>query len=103
MFWREQGVGGETVVRFTGVLDATSARNVNQFLNTDPTGMVILDFSQAEGVDYYGLSVLVSELAHIGRPVLLRGLDYRHVRMLKYFGIDPADFGISDSPRLDVG
>ena len=25
MFWREQGAGDESVVRFTGVLDATNA------------------------------------------------------------------------------
>lgn len=102
MFWREQGVGAETV-RFAGTLDATSAREVARFLQGHAPGKVILDFSQASDVDYYGLSVLVAEITRSGRAVLLRGLHVNHVRMLRYFGLDPARFGLADSPHLDVG
>jgi anti-anti-sigma regulatory factor len=103
MFWRERGAGGETVVRFTGVLDATSARTIRQFLNVGPPGKVILDLGQAVDVDYYGLSVLVVEIAQSGRAVLLRGLHVNHVRMLRYFGLDPAQFGLADRPSLTAG
>jgi anti-anti-sigma regulatory factor len=63
MFWCEQGVGDEIIVRFAGVLDATSARDVRQFLNVKAADKVILDFSQVADVDYYGLSVLAAQIA----------------------------------------
>jgi hypothetical protein len=99
MFKREQGAGGEAVVRFSGVLDAASAREVRPFLMHDGPGNVTLDFSQAGTVDYYGLSVLVSEMvARSEMTVLLRGLRANQIRMLRYFGLDPARFGLIKRP-----
>jgi anti-anti-sigma regulatory factor len=103
MFWREQGAGDESTVRFKGVLDATSARHVREFLGSEESEPVVLEFTQASEIDYYGLSVLVAEVAQSGRAVLLRGLHANHVRMLRYFGVDPGRFGITDTPYLDVG
>ncbi len=102
MFWREQGVGDQVVVRFAGVLDATSARDVKRFLGSDAPGNVVLDFSRASDVDYYGLSALVAEIAQSGRSVLLRGLHVNHVRMLRYFDVDPAHLGLTEGPSLDA-
>ncbi len=102
MFWRERGRGGEDVVRFTGILDAASGREVERFLDADGTDPVVLDFSQASEIDYYGLSVLVAEIAQGGRAVLLRGLHANHVRMLRYFGVDPARFGLCDDRPLEA-
>jgi anti-anti-sigma regulatory factor len=103
MFWRERAVGGETVVRFSGVLDASNARGVERFLRVGPSGKVILDLSQAVDVDYYGLSALLGEIAHSGAAVLLRGLRANHVRMLAYFDLDPARFGLADDRCLNFG
>lgn len=102
MFWREQGAGDEVVVRFAGVLDATSAHDVKRFLGSDAPGKVVLDFSRASDIDYYGLSALVAEMSQSARAVLLRGLHVNHVRMLRYFGLEPAHFGLADGPCLDV-
>jgi anti-anti-sigma regulatory factor len=102
MFWREQGKEDEVLVRFSGILDAATARGVRRYLGIDLPKKVVLDFSQSANVDYYGLSVLVSEIAACGRAVLLRGLDVGHVRMLRYFGLDPGQFGLSDRTSLDV-
>jgi anti-anti-sigma regulatory factor len=99
MFWREQGMGDEAVVRFTGTLDAASARDVKHFLESHTAGKVTLDLSQAAHVDYYGLSVLIAEIAESGRAVHLRGLDEEHVRVLRYLGLDPAQVGLSDTRR----
>jgi hypothetical protein len=101
MFKRDQSVGGEAVVRFSGVLDATSAREVRPFLMHDGPGSVTLDFSKAGAVDYYGLSVLVSEMLARGEmTVLLRGLRANQIRMLRYFGLDPARFGLIKRPSV---
>ncbi len=102
MFWREQGVGDGVVVRFAGVLDATSARGVKRFLGSEAPGNVVLDFSRASDIDYYGLSALVGEIAQSGRSVLLRGLHVNHARMLRYFDLDPAHFGLTEGPVLDA-
>ncbi len=103
MFWRERSAGGETLVRFKGVLDATSARDVRRFLVVEPGAKVVLDLGQAVAIDYYGLSVLVTEISRSGRTVSLRGLAGNHVRMLRYFGVDPAQLGLDECPRSDVG
>lgn len=98
MFWRDRGRGGEDIVRFTGVLESTSGHEVKRFLDVDGTAPVVLDFSQASEIDYYGLSVLVAEIAQSGRAVILRGFHANHVRMLRYFGVDLARFGLYDRP-----
>ncbi len=85
MLSREQGAAGETLVRFEGVLDASAAREVRAVLGEEHTRLV-LDFSHATRVDYYGLSTLVAELLRAGRSVTLRGLRVRDERMLRYFG-----------------
>lgn len=103
MFWRDQGAGGEAIVRFTGVLDAASARGVEPFLSVGPSGKVVLDLSQATDLDYYGLWALVSEILRSGAAVVVRGLHENHVRMLRYFGLDPGKFGITGIPCSDVG
>ena len=95
MFWKEQNTGGESVVRFRGVLDAASAREVRPFLLDSESSRITLDFSQASYVDYYGLSVLLSEmLVRSEVAVQLHGFNVNQIRMLRYFGLDPAQFGL---------
>ena len=89
MFTRELGVGSEAVVRFNGVLDAASAREVGAFLRFEPKGKLTLDFSQATDVDNCGLSALAAEIAQSDGAVHLRGLRVNQIRMLKYLGLDP--------------
>jgi anti-anti-sigma regulatory factor len=97
MFTLEQGLGCKAVLRFSGALDAASALEVRPFLASAAPGNITLDFSQASSVDYYGLSVLISEMqAQGGMTVLLRGLRLNQIRMLRYFGLDPARFGLDD-------
>lgn len=86
-------------MRFLGVLDAASAREVGPLLAGAGPGNVTLDFCHARAVDYYGLSVLVSEMqAQGGMTVLLRGLCADQIRVLRYLGLDPAKFGLDEIP-----
>jgi anti-anti-sigma regulatory factor len=103
MFWVEQNTGGEVKVRFGGVLDASSAREVRPFLSDDSSSRVTLDFSQAADVDYHGLAVLVAEVIESGRAVHVCGICMNHVRMLRYLGFDPAKFGLEDDPHVNGG
>jgi hypothetical protein len=99
VFTRDRGAGCNEVVRFSGVLDSASAREVGPFLADAGSASVTLDFSHARAVDYYGLSVLVAEMqARGGMTVLLRGLRADQIRMLRYFGVDPAKFGLDEIP-----
>jgi anti-anti-sigma regulatory factor len=91
----ERGVGGETLVRFSGVLDATSAREVTPVLGVVPSGKVTLDFSQAIDVDHCGLAALVAEIVQCECGVVLRGLRTSQIRMLKYLGLDIGRFGLA--------
>jgi len=101
MFSLERNGGGEARVEFRGILDASSAREVRSFLGGETEASVTLDFSQAIDVDYYGLSTLVAEIISAGKAVRLRGLRSQHVRMLRYFGIDPARFNLEDNITSD--
>ncbi|HET6438990.1 MAG TPA: STAS domain-containing protein [Anaeromyxobacter sp.] len=97
MFSLERNNGGETRVKFQGILDASAAREVRAFLSGETEINVTLDFSQSTDVDYYGLSTLVAEIISSEKAVRLRGLRSQHVRMLRYFGVDPARFDLEDN------
>jgi ABC-type transporter Mla MlaB component len=99
---RERSATGELVVRFTydDVLDAMTARGLERYMREAPSGeRVAVDLSQAREVDYYGLAALAHEIARTGRRVYLRGLCDRHVRILKYFDVDLAVYGLAQSER----
>jgi anti-anti-sigma regulatory factor len=98
MYRRELGTNCEVILRFTETFDAAAARDVGPSLRRVPSDQgIVLDFTQTHDVDYYGLSVLAGEISQSPAHVSLRGLSHRHVRMLRYFGLDPASFGINDS------
>jgi hypothetical protein len=93
----------ELVVRCAETFDATTARDVFSSLRGMPSDeCVVLDFGQARNVDYYGLLALAGEISHASMRIRLRGLDDRHVRMLRYFGLDPAAFGVCEASNTDV-
>ena len=96
--WRERGAEGEIVVRFTrdDVLDAMTAHGLKQYMRGVPSSeRLAVDLSQAREIDYYGLAALVDEVARAGVRVLLRGLCDRHVRILRYFDVDLAVYGLA--------
>lgn len=93
MFWREQDTGW---VWFRGVLDASTAHEVRPFLSACASDTVTLDLSQATSIDYCGLTALVAEITVSECAVRLRGLRSNHIRMLRYFAVDPARFDIHD-------
>lgn len=96
----ERGDQGETIVRFTGTLDATSASEVCALLVVGKT--VVLDVCEAT-VDYCGLSALVAEVLRNGCAIQMRGLSTTHIRMLRYIGVDLARLGVQDSPSSNAG
>lgn len=93
MIWREEGPGGEALVRIRGHLDARAARDLRAFVDAECSSDVTVDVTHAEPTDYHGLLVLVYELAECHRVVRLRGLDARQIRVLRYCGIEPVQFG----------
>jgi anti-anti-sigma regulatory factor len=98
MFRREVGEGGETVVTFSGVLDAKSAREVHPLLCVEPPSKLTLDLSQATEVDNCGLAILAVEIDKSRCAVLLRGLRAGQIRLLRYLGFDLDRLGLA--PRL---
>ena len=101
MFLRERGANGEALLRFTGYVNIGTALEVSDFLDSDLSdGEVTLDFNQVTGIDYYGLSVLVSATSRSRCAVRLQGLGTRDIRVLRYLGLEPARLGIQDDPGL---
>ena len=102
MFSREQGVGDETVLRFTGVLDSETASDVAGFLRPQPSdapARIVIHFDCHSRISYYGLVLLLKTVVQSGARVTLRGLANEHVRLVRYFGLNPGDFGITESPE----
>ncbi len=104
MWERERGAGGELVIRFTDTFDAGTARDLERVLGGMPSGeRVALDFSLARDVGYYAIAALADVISHACVQVLLRGLNRSHVRMLRYFGLDPASFGGGEAASAEAG
>ena len=98
MWERERGPSGELVIRFTDTFDAAAAQDVEGLLRSMPSGeRVALDFCHVRDVSYYTIAALADVISHAYVGVLLRGLNHSHVRMLRYFGLDPATFGVGDA------
>ncbi len=103
MWERERGTGGELVIRFTDTFDAGTARDMERVLGGMPSGeRVALDFSHARDVGYDAIAALAEVISHSCVQVVLRGLSRSHVRLLRYFGLDPTTFGVGEA-AAEVG
>jgi hypothetical protein len=97
MSHQELGASGEVILRFNESFDISAARDLGTTFRRVSAGKrIVLDFTQTRDLDYYGLSVVANIISNSAVPVSLLGLNQNHVRMLRYFGLDPACLGISD-------
>jgi anti-anti-sigma regulatory factor len=97
VFELRTGTGSEQVLQLTGNFDAASAREIGSFVRAlSAPDRAILDFSRSRDVDYYALAVLATDLERASARVALRGLRRREIRLLRYFGIHPADYGVAE-------
>lgn len=92
MFEVTRGARGEVVVRLGGTFDGAAAGRVCTRLRELPAqAEVMLDFSRVREVQDLGLAALAAAIAGRTPPVALRGLGRHHERLLRYFGVDPAN------------
>lgn len=71
-------------------LDVGEARRMLGLVRGAQDGAPVeIDISGARDVEPTGLATLAAGLAESGRRAFFRGLCERHVRILRYFGLDP--------------
>ncbi len=93
----------ERVVTVDGVFDVPAARRLELLLERAREDEAIrVDLSQVREFHDFGVAVLAQALKHGTKRVALQGLRWHQVRLLRYFGADPARFGLSN-PMPDPG
>ena len=97
MYSCEEGEGGEALVRVRGSLDPLAARELRELIEHQTSRLVILNLSEADESDYCGLAVLLRELRGSRSVVRLSGVVARQIRMIRYFGLEPVQFGIEEA------
>ena len=79
--------GGRTVVRLSGVFDHASAFELEERLEREPDGELVLDFSSVRELADLGVAALAHGLAAGERRLRLRGLRRRQIEIFRYFGV----------------
>ncbi len=89
---RNRSRRGEVIIELDGMFDVPAAKRLGALLERARPGEAIrIDASRATGFEDFGLAVLAQALGETGaRRVALRGLRGHQLRMLRYFGVDPA-------------
>jgi len=83
---------GEVLIEMDGVFDVPAAKRLGTVLERARPGEEIrIDVSRSTGFEDFGLALLAQALGETraGR-VALRGLRGHQLRILRYFGVDPA-------------
>ncbi len=90
-------------MRLEGVFDVPAARRLEQVLERAREGDAIrVDLTQVREFHDFGIAILAQALKHGGPRVALQGLRNHQVRLLRYFGADPARLGLA-LPQPDLG
>ncbi len=84
----------ESVLQLEGEFDLPAARVLEHSLRGFKTGDTVrIDFSRVQRLHDYGIATLARALTKLdGATVKLEGLRTHHVRLLRYFGVDPKVF-----------
>jgi anti-anti-sigma regulatory factor len=83
----------DQLIRVDGPFDAAAAHVLRARLAASTGRETVVDFSQVATYDPVALAMLADALA-VNAPrshVVLRGLCHRQERLLRYFGVAPAD------------
>ena len=87
-------------LRLEGTFDVPTARFVQHTLARTSAATVRLDFSLVIEFHDFAVAILAQTLARQDRAgYAVRGLRLHQVRLLRYFGVDPATFRISKPGR----
>jgi hypothetical protein len=95
---RRMGTGrsapGEVVLRLEGVFDVPAARRVERMLERAKAGDAVrLDLTHVREFHDFGIAILAQALKHGGAVrVALLGLRQHQFRLLRYFGVDAAQY-----------
>ena len=79
-------------LRMEGTFDVPAARLVEHTIARSRAVSIRLDFSRVTDFHDFGVAILAHVLSSRGRAVALTGLRLHQVRLLRYFGVDPAAF-----------
>jgi anti-anti-sigma factor len=97
---------GEVVLELDGVFDVPAAKRLGEALERARRGEAIrIDLARVSFFEDFGLALLAQALGETraGR-VALRGLRLHQLRILRYFGLDPARLRVkAPGLELDLG
>ena len=87
------------VLRLEGVFDGLAARALEATLSTAEAGAhVDVDLTHVREFHDFAIAVLADALHRSQAEVALHGLGRRQLRVLRYFGVDPAALGRAARP-----
>ena len=93
----------ELTLRLEGTFDVPTARFVQHTLSRSSAATVRLDFSQVSEFHDFAVAILAQTLARQDRAACaIQGLRLHQVRLLRYFGVDPAAFRIPQPRGSEV-
>lgn len=83
---------GELLIELDGVFDVPAAERLGAVLQRAATGEAVrIEAARVTAFEDFGLALLAQALGETGaRRVALRGLRGHQLRILRYFGVDPA-------------
>ena len=83
---------GELLIQLDGVFDVPAAKRLGRALEQARPGAAIrVDAARVTSFDDFGLALLAQALGETrASRVALRGLRTHQLRILRYFGLDPA-------------
>ncbi len=85
--------GAPAVIRLEGTFDLPAARLLQNSLRRTAEAAVRIDFAGVRQFNDFAVAVLAQALLEAGgRAVKVQGLSMHQVRLLRYFGVDPAVF-----------
>lgn len=89
---RSRSRRGELLIEMAGVFDVPAAKRVGAALERARPGESIrIDLARVSAFEDFGLALLAQALGETSAArVALRGLRAHQLRILRYFGVDPA-------------
>ncbi len=94
---------GEIIIEMDGVFDVPAAKQLGAVLERARPGQSIrIDVARVSAFEDLGLALLAQALGETrAARVALRGLRGHQLRILRYFGVDPARFRVR-VPALEL-
>ncbi len=89
---RSRSRRGEVLIEMDGVFDVPAAKRLGTVLERARPGEAIrIDVARVSAFEDFGLALLAQALGETSAArVALRGLRAHQLRILRYFGVDPA-------------